>query len=298
MADLKRQLLHFKKYHGAGNDFVIFDVCHGYPDFASLGWSLEDFVRAVCNRHKGVGADGVVFLETSKLADFKMLYYNADGSRAVCGNGARCVCSFIKRSGLVNQGVNDVKLETDHAIQIAHILGGARSIRVDMGVPSLEGAAIPTSIEGKAINYPLVVGGREVSITAVGMGNPHAVMFVDNVDTAEVARLGAIIETHEFFPERTNVEFVEIVSYNQIKLRVWERGVGETLACGTGACASVVAGVTLGHLDRKVGVKLLGGEVEVTWDTKSNHISLLGPATEVFSGDFDLERFIAEGVSR
>jgi len=284
--------LEFTKMHGCGNDYVYVVALKARPaDPAALSKRLAD-------RHFGVGGDGLIMLAPSNAADLRMEMYNADGSRGdMCGNGIRCVARLAYERGIVR--ANPIVIETDaglKTIQLQVANGVVQSATVDMGEPILEGRQIPVTAEGRVIDYPLEVGGRTEKITAVSMGNPHCVVFVKDeavfkLDVFEFARLGRQFENHSFFPKRVNTEFILPLSRDRLRMRVWERGSGETLACGTGACASLVAAVLTGHADRKATVELRGGNLEIEWRGNgegANHVFMTGEAIEVFSGRVEL----------
>lgn len=267
----------FTKMHGTGNDFVVVD-CRTFelPDPAA-------FSVKYCNRRFGVGADQVLLLYPSKIADFAMKIFNADGSEVeMCGNGIRCFAKYIWDRSLSDKQVLDVET-------LAGIIRPERTddlVRVDMGEPVLDPRKIPVDVDSgaMAVDYPLIIDDREFKLTFVSMGNPHAVIFLDeDVSGFAVERYGRQIEMHPLFPRRTNVEFVNAKSRHELVMRVWERGSGETLACGTGACATGVASMIKGLAERKVTVKLLGGDLSIEW-AENNRVYMTGPAVEVFEG--------------
>ncbi len=282
--------MQFTKMHGAGNDYVYIDCfANEIPaDPASLS-------IAVADRHKGIGGDGLILICPSSVADARMRMFNADGSEAeMCGNGIRCVAKYVYDHGICQK--NQLKIETGAgilALDVETENGKVRQVRVDMGEPILLASGIPTTIAGNpkannhVVNVPMSVGGQEFQVTCVSMGNPHCVIFVDEATDDWVLGLGPRIEKDARFPARINVEFVEIVSRTEVRQRTWERGSGETLACGTGASAVCVAGVLAGRTERKLTNHLLGGTLFLEWDEKSNHVFMTGPATEVFSGTWD-----------
>lgn len=278
-------LVHFQKMHGAGNDFIVFDGRYG------LSFDPATYAPAMCDRHFGIGADGLLVLENSASADFKMSYYNADGSRTTCGNGMRCIARFIFELGLLSLEQREFDLETYGGTVQVRVFGRGERVRIDMGSPVFDGFLIPTEIGGEHIDTQLELDGERFMVTAVGMGNPHCVLLTADVDRAPVLTLGPKLEHHPFFPERTNVEFVQVVDRQRLKLRVWERGVGETLACGTGVCGAVAALVKLGRIDRQVVVEVLGGELDVHWDSDTDRIKLAGPAESVFKAGCSLGVF-------
>jgi len=279
--------LHFTKMHGLGNDFVVVDDRDATWDFD------EDAVRWLCDRHFGVGADGLILVRkpTRDDADFAWEFRNADGSSAeMCGNGIRCLARWLVERELAGAGPIRVQTATGVAqVEVLRAADGAFvSARVDMGEPVLDAAAVPVELgHDQVIDQPLEPDAGPVRVTAVSMGNPHAVIWVDDVDEAPVESLGPAVECHPAFPRKTNVEFANVDSPDHIRLRVWERGVGETLACGTGACAAVVAAALSCRTGRTATVELPGGELTVEW-LPSGHIRMTGPAETVFSGVLEL----------
>lgn len=273
--------------HGAGNDYVYVD-CFAHP----VPENLPQLSRAMSDRHKGIGSDGLILICPSEVADGKMRMFNADGSESeMCGNGLRCVAKYMFDHRLVK--TDEISIETGAGIlnvTVSHAHEIANAVRVDMGKPVLNPDAIPTTLvandsdSGAAVNQLLVVDGREFRVTTVSMGNPHCVIFVPAATDELVLEWGPKIELHEAFPNRVNVEFVEVVSTKEAKQRTWERGSGETQACGTGASAVCVAGVLSGRMDRNAVVHLLGGDLQMHWDEKTNHVFKTGPAVEVFEG--------------
>ncbi|MFL5340312.1 MAG: diaminopimelate epimerase [Gemmataceae bacterium] len=276
--------MRFTKMHGCGNDYVYVDCFR-----EKLPGDPAALSRAIADRHFGVGGDGLILICPSEKADARMRMFNADGSEAeMCGNGLRCVAKYVHDHGLVRgtrlnietgRGVLTVELEFEG--------GKARRVRVDMGAPILQNSDIPTTLPGNPpVNVPLTIDGTTLQFTCVSMGNPHAVTFVDEITDRHVHGLGPLVEKHPAFPRRTNVEFIRVNRPDDATMRVWERGSGETLACGTGACASAVAGVLTGKLARRVVMHLLGGDLELHWSEADNHVYMTGPAVEVFSGDW------------
>ena len=278
--------LPFMKLHGAGNDFVLIDARKRLP------YRGEELAKAICDRHFGVGADGLILLEPSAGADYRMSYFNPDGTRSVCGNGVRCLARFILALHIIPRVEQVLDLETDHGIVHAEILGRGERVRVDMGAPMFEAGTVPIRGRGEQLNIPLQALGQEFLVSAVGMGNPHCVVFVPSLAGVDVTRIGPALEHHEVFPEKANVEFVEVLDRGRVQLRVWERGVGETLACGSGACAVIAAGVRTDRLDRVLTLRYPGGEFQATWSPQSDHIVLTGPAEEVFTGEIDAARLL------
>ncbi|GFN24035.1 diaminopimelate epimerase [Thermanaeromonas sp. C210] len=278
--------LHFTKMHGLGNDFVLVNCFQ-----ERLPGDPGEVARRVCHRRFGVGADGLIFLLPSQVAELKMRIFNPDGSEAeMCGNGIRCLARFAYEEGLVPGP--GIRVETLAGIIVPQlILEGGRvlGVRVDMGEPRLDRRDIPMSGEGeKAIDIPLEVEGEIVKATCVSMGNPHCVLFVPDVDTAPVSTWGPFLENHPLFPQRTNVEFIEILNPAEVKMRVWERGAGETMACGTGACAAVVAAALTGRTGRHVTVHLAAGDLAIEW-APDNRVFMTGPAVRVFDGVYRQE---------
>ncbi len=278
--------MEFIKMHGLGNDYVYVD---GFKEKLDNPGEVSKFVS---DRHFGIGSDGLIMINPSDKADFEMAMYNADGSRGeMCGNGIRCVAKFVYDNGLTDK--TDISVETLGGIKYLDLTvkdGKVEKVRVDMGEPILIPGDIPVRAEGKdkVVSEPLTVEGQEYAITCVSMGNPHCIIYVDDVDGLELEKIGPKFENNEMFPNRINTEFIRIINKNEIQMRVWERGSGETLACGTGACASVVASVLNGHTDRTVRVHLLGGDLEIEWDESDNHVYMTGPATTVFKGTIDI----------
>lgn len=275
-------MIKFTKMQGLGNDYVYIDAINQKIENES------SLAQIISNRHFGIGSDGLILICSSEIADFKMRMFNSDGSEAeMCGNGIRCVGKFVYDKGLTNK--TTLKIETLAGVKELKLNlkeGKVDTVRVDMGEPILEAEKIPVVSSGKmAKNLKLEIEEREFNFTCVSMGNPHAITFIENVENFEVEKYGSKIEVNERFPKKTNVEFIEIVNKEYIKMRVWERGAGETLACGTGACASVVAGIINNLIERKVTVELLGGILEIEWNKEDNHIYMTGPAVTVYEGE-------------
>lgn len=271
----------FTKMHALGNDYVVINT------FIETIDDIVTFVRKVCDRHFGIGADGVLLVKASDVAEFKMEIYNADGSRAqMCGNGIRCFAKYVYDYNLTTK--ETFEIETDAGIREVklHIKNDKiREVTVDMGAPILEPQLIPVIWEKDiVVNEPILVKGKEYQMTCVSMGNPHAVIWVNDVENFPIEVTGMAMEYHARFPERVNTEFVQIINHKTVKMRVWERGVGETLACGTGASAVCVAGVLCGLTDEEVTVKLKRGNLHVRWDRNSNRVMLTGEAVKVFDG--------------
>ncbi len=269
----------FTKMQGLGNDFILIEDRDG-----RLGLS-PDRVRFLCDRHFGIGADGVIIVAPGERADLKMRVYNPDGSEAeMCGNGIRCFALYARDRGLIEE--EEMSVETPAGIMRPRIAGGR--VIVDMGEPVLESSRIPVALPGRVIDHPAVFGPYRVRITCVSMGNPHCVIFYPPDEKPPVGDLGPIVETDGLFPERTNVEFVQVLNKREMRFAVWERGAGQTLACGTGACAAVAAGVLTGRTGRDVEVHLPGGDLRVEW-RDDNHIFMTGPAAYVFEGEVELQ---------
>jgi len=268
--------------HGLGNDFVVIDCRRKRKP------GLRKKAAAICHRRFGVGCDQIIVIDPSRRADCRMRIYNADGSEVeMCGNGVRCLAKYLwDRKDRVIRRKKEIEVETLAGIVRPRMVENGL-VEVDMGEPVLDGESVPTTIRGKVIGKALRVGAKSYLITAVSMGNPHCVIFVDDVDKVDLWKEGPALETHKMFPNRANVEFVQQVSRNRIKTRVWERGSGATLACGTGACAATVACVLNGKTGRNVRVDLPGGTLRIKWD-RSNRVFMTGPATEVFSGQMKI----------
>jgi diaminopimelate epimerase len=281
--------MRFTKMHGIGNDYVYVDCFRNPMPHDPPGLS-----RAVSDRHFGIGSDGLILICPSDKADARMRMYNADGSESeMCGNGIRCVAKYLYDHSLVRKPMLTVETGRGVLNLQLEIGGGAvRQVRVDMGEPVLQASLIPISLPGdpargeRLVNVPLAIDGRKLAITCVSMGNPHCVVFVDEITNEQVLIIGPQVEVHPEFPRRTNVEFVKVNRPEEVTLRVWERGSGETMACGTGACAVAVAGVLTGRTQRRVVAHLRGGDLHLEWSEADNHVYMTGPATEVFSGDW------------
>ncbi len=272
--------IHFTKMHGCGNDFVVVDCMkEPVPDLAK-------FARKLARRRFGVGADQILTVAPSDVADFKMEIYNADGSQVeMCGNGIRCLAKYVYEHGLTQK--KDLQVETLGGVVRPRILG--KLVEVDMGEPILDGRQIPVNADGRILNYSLDVDGTPYEVTCVSMGNPHCVLYLDaDLDHFDVEGVGPRFEYNSFFPQRVNTEFVEVIKPDEVRMRVWERGAGETWACGSGACAVGVAGVLTERSARKVTVHVLGGDVKIEWGD-DNHVYMTGGAEEVFQGTIKLE---------
>ena len=271
----------FTKMQGLGNDYIYVNCLEEeVPDPVATA-------RKISDRHFGVGADGLVLICPDEQADFRMRMFNADGSEAeMCGNAARCVGKYIHDRGLSDR--EEIRLMTGAGMKILQLKirdGKTESVRVDMGEPILVAERIPTTLTGlKVVDTPVEVLGETYGVTCVSMGNPHAVIFVEDVESFDVHGVGAVIENYPLFPRKTNVEFVTVTDRENLRMRVWERGAGETMACGTGACATLVAAVLNGLSERKATLRLNGGPLTVEWDPETNHVFQEGPAEFVFDG--------------
>ena len=282
--------MQFTKMHGIGNDFVVVN-CLG-KEGESLAEEAQSRAEFLNDRKFGVGGDGVILVLPGQNVPFRMRMFNPDGSEAeMCGNGIRCFAKFVYDRGLT-QGQTTVPVETGAGLLQVTVTPGADgkadAVRVDMGEPVLVPADVPTTLGSgadPAVNVPLDLGSSTVFVTTVSMGNPHAVLFVDDVKAFPIETIGPLVEKHPAFPRRINTEFIEVVSESEINFRVWERGAAETLACGTGACASVIACVLNGKTKRHVLVHLPGGDLDIDWSEADNHVYMTGPAAEVFSGE-------------
>lgn len=269
----------FHKMHGLGNDFVVVQTEDIRPD------DVSELAIKVCDRHTGIGADGLVFILPSQKADLQMLIFNADGTEAQqCGNAVRCVSKYFYER--MDNSKTEITVETKRGIQPIVLqveTGIVKQVQVDMGEPILEPAQIP--VKSLAIHDQVVINDQSYAFTAVSMGNPHGVIEVDTLSDELVEGIGPKIETNEVFPERANIEFINIHAPNEITMRVWERGVGETMACGSGACAALVAAHLNGKAERKAVIHLLGGDLVIDWQEEDNHVYMTGPASFVFTGE-------------
>lgn len=275
----------FTKMHGIGNDYVYVNCFQ--EQVADPGRTAV----FVSDRHFGIGSDGLILIKPSKTADFMMDMYNADGSQgAMCGNGIRCVAKYVYDYGLTDQ--TDISIETKSGIKYLHLTieqGKVAFVKVDMGAPILEPAEIPViSQKDRVVDEPVTVDGKTYYMTAVSMGNPHTVVYMEDVQGMKIEEIGPGFENHPCFPDRVNTEFVRIIDRHTVEMRVWERGSGETLACGTGACAVAVASILNGYTEDEVTVKLLGGDLKIEWDRKADRVYMTGPATVVFDGEITL----------
>ena len=277
----------FTKMQGIGNDYVYVNC------FEETVKDPSAVARYVSDRHFGIGSDGLILIKPSDIADCEMDMYNLDGSQgAMCGNGIRCVAKYVYDYGIVKK--ENISVSTKSGIKYLDLTvrnGKVALVRVNMGSPVLTASQIPVvSSTEELINAPLKVNGETYYITAVSLGNPHAIVYMTDVDHLDIGEIGPYFENHMAFPDRVNTEFVEVLDDHTLKMRVWERGSGETLACGTGACAVAVASILNGHVDgeKPVTVKLLGGDLEIFWDRQENLVYMTGPATTVFDGEIDL----------
>ena len=275
--------MRFTKMHGIGNDYIYINCFREQVEDAPA------LARAMSKPHFGVGSDGLVLICPDESADFRMRMYNSDGSESeMCGNASRCIGKYVYDRGLTTD--TTVRLMTGAGLKVLQLDvqdGKVQSIRVDMGAPELKPSQVPVQLPGDvAMGVPLEVKGREYLIHCVSMGNPHCVIFVDDPDQVDVEGIGRAIENHPIFPRRTNVEFVQVVNRDHLRMRVWERGSGETLACGTGACASLVAAACMGYANRKVTMDLLGGPLQLEWNEEDGHVYQQGSATFVFDGEW------------
>ncbi len=275
----------FTKMHGCGNDYVYVNC------FEEKVENPSEAAIKVSKRHFGVGSDGMILICPSEVADFQMKMYNADGSMGeMCGNGIRCVAKYVYDHGMTDK--THITIETGAGVKDLDLTvedGKVTMVRVDMGEPILEAEKIPVvSEKEKVINEPILVQGTEWKMTCVSMGNPHAVVFVADTKHLAIKEVGPCFENHKAFPNRTNTEFVQFISSKEINMRVWERGAGETWACGTGTCASVMACILNGYTDDTVLVHLLGGDLLIEYDRETNHIFMTGPATTVFEGEIEV----------
>lgn len=274
--------LKFTKMHGAGNDYIYMNGITQKIDNPS------ELATKLSNRNFGIGSDGLVLILPSETCDFRMQMFNSDGSEAeMCGNASRCIGKFVYDNGLTDK--KEITLETLAGIKYITLLDGdakARKVKVDMGEPILDPELIPVrAAEEPVLNYPLDIEGKIWKITCVSMGNPHAVVFTNGINNLDLPLIGPKFEKHPIFPRKTNTEFIEVVDHHTLNMRVWERGAGETLACGTGACAAAVAAVLNGYCGRVVKIHLLGGDLEIEWDAQTNHVYMTGEAVSVFDGE-------------
>lgn len=278
----------FTKMHGIGNDYVYVNC------FQETVKNPSAVARFVSDRHFGIGSDGLILIKPSDIADCEMEMYNLDGSKgAMCGNGIRCVAKYAYDYGIVNK--TDITVATGSGVKTLHLTlndnNKVETVRVNMGAPILKTSEIPVAFESEtAISAPIEVDGKTYAFTGVSMGNPHAIIYMEEIDSMDIEKIGPSFENHPMFPDRVNTEFVRILDSHTVQMRVWERGSGETMACGTGACAVAVASILNGHVDgdKPVTVKLLGGDLEIFWNREENLVYMTGPATTVFDGEIDL----------
>lgn len=274
----------FTKMHGTGNDYI---YVNGFVETIE---NPAEFAIKYSDRHKGIGSDGLVLIMPSESCDFRMRMFNADGSESeMCGNASRCIGKYVYDKGLTDK--TSVTLETLAGVKVLQLFIGAdnlvEKVTVDMGEPILKGLQIPCIYDEEIVLNKKVSFSPDIeyNITTVSMGNPHAVIFTNGIDKLDLPKIGPVVENSTVFPNRTNTEFIEAINKNYVKMRVWERGSGETMACGTGACAAVVAGVLNGVNNRITTVELLGGELSIEWKEADNHVYLTGGATTVFEGE-------------
>lgn len=277
--------MEFTKMQGLGNDYVYVNY------FKEKIENPSEMAVKVSDRHFGIGSDGLILIKPSEVADFEMEMYNADGSRGeMCGNGIRCVAKYVYDYGLTDK--TSISVETLGGIKYLDLTvehGKVTLVKVDMGTPILKPELIPIVAKGETvIDEPIMVGGKEYHMTGVSMGNPHAVIYVDDVKGLDLEKIGPKFENHERFPKRINTEFVHCIDRQTVEMRVWERGSGETLACGTGACAVAVSSILNNLTDTQVTVKLLGGDLQIEWDREKDRVFMTGPATVVFDGVIDI----------
>lgn len=275
----------FTKMHGCGNDYIYIDCTR------ELIEDIPETARKLSDRHFGIGADGLILIRPSTKGDFFMDMYNSDGSRArMCGNGIRCFAKYVYDNGLTDK--RELFIETLSGIKRIELIvtdGKVAEVTVNMGVPATDPKLIPViSDKDKLVNEPITVNGREYRVTCISMGNPHAVVFTEDIKSLPLSEIGPLFENHNIFPDRVNTEFIHVTDKNNIEMRVWERGSGETLACGTGACASVVAGVLNGYTEREVKVLLPGGSLKIRYDEKDGSVYMTGPAVKVYDGEIML----------
>lgn len=275
----------FTKMQGIGNDYVYVNC------FQEKVENPSEVSKKVSDRHFGIGSDGLILIKPSDRADFEMEMYNADGSQgAMCGNGIRCVAKYVYDYGLTDK--TSISVDTKSGIKYLELTaehGKVREVKVNMGAPVLKPAEIPMKASGEQVlRQPLNVGGNLYEVTALSMGNPHAVVYLEDVKGLAIEETGPLFEKHAAFPESVNTEFVHVLNRNTVEMRVWERGSGETLACGTGACAVAVASILNGYTEDEVTVKLLGGDLKIFWDRKENLVYMTGPAEVVFDGEIEI----------
>lgn len=281
--------MQFTKMQGIGNDFIIIEA----SSWEEAG-SYQKWAEKLCDRNFGIGADGLIIVGKDNDMDVFMRIFNSDSSEPeMCGNGIRCVARYAYENKLVDKTAISVKtLAGPRYPEIILIGGQLRAVRVDMGEPVLERGLIPMSGNGGSIGIPLQAAGQDFEITAVSMGNPHCIIFVDDMNSVPINLWGPHIEKHGLFPAKTNVEFVQVLGNHEILMRVWERGAGITLACGTGACATLVAAVLNHKSERQAVIHLLGGDLEIEWSAQNNHVYMTGPANEVFRGFIEQDKLL------
>ncbi len=275
----------FTKMHGIGNDYVYVNCLKENVENPS------EVAIKISDRHFGIGSDGLILIKPSDVADGKMEMYNADGSQgAMCGNGIRCVAKYMYDYGITDK--TSISVETKSGIKYLDLTlknGKVDTVKVNMGAPILKASEIPViSEKEQVISEPVTIDGKEWKITCVSMGNPHAITYIDDVKHLEIEKIGPKFENHEIFPDRVNTEFVHVIDRNTVEMRVWERGSGETYACGTGACAVAVSSILNGLTEEEVTVKLLGGDLKIFWNREENRVYMTGSATKVFDGEIDL----------
>lgn len=273
----------FTKMHGIGNDYVYVNC------FKEKIENPGEVAKRISDRHFGIGSDGLILIKPSQIADFEMEMYNSDGSLgAMCGNGIRCVAKYVYDYGLTDK--TQISVATGSGIKYLDLTvedGKVVLVKVDMGAPILEPEKIPAKVS-KATGEKLTVQGKEYEVTCISMGNPHCIVCVDDVEGLAIEQVGTFFEHHEVFPDRVNTEFIKVLDRNTVQMRVWERGAGETWACGTGACAVAVACILNGWTEREVTVKLRGGDLRICWDQDKNTVFMTGPAATVFDGEIEL----------
>ena len=277
--------MQFTKMHGISNDYVYFNCLKEEVD------NPQEAAILLSDRHTGIGSDGIVLIMPSDTCDFRMRMFNADGSEAeMCGNAVRCIGKYVYDKGLTCE--KEITLETLAGVKRLQLYVNdqkVESVTVDMGEPELRAELIPTTlIGGSIVDFPVGIGGQTYKITCVSMGNPHAVVFMEEIDRLDLPKIGPLFENHTLFPKRTNTEFVEVINRNLFRMRVWERGAGETMACGTGACAAVVAATMNDLCDGKATVRLKGGDLQIEWNRANNRVYMTGSATTVFEGEINI----------
>lgn len=275
----KPKKYNFVKMQGTGNDVILIDAIKGKPQ------NPQRIAKKMCHRRLGIGADQLLVLSKSRIADFKMQIWNADGSEAeMCGNGIRCLGRYIKEAKYTKK--REMTIETLAGVRYIKVT--SKAVFVNLGEPIMKGKLIPVNLSGRIINRPLKMEAKDFRITCLSLGNPHCVVFYENLDGLDMERFGPMLENYHVFPKRVNVSFVNVTTPSDMRVRVWERGVGETLSCGTGAAASLVASVLNGFTERKAKVELAGGKLDVEWKKDPNEVWLSGPAEKVFEGTFYL----------